>query len=97
MYLNIPSAAMIGLSNKGNELNELTIVAPMDGFSRFTNSFEKDLESPSKSVIFKCGIANFSSLMGGITSIYSKDREISTYDRVICNFLIKRTVLFFCV
>ena len=57
MYLNIPSAAMIGLSNRGSELNELMTVAPIDCLSLFSSSLTKVLESPWKSVILRCGMA----------------------------------------
>lgn len=46
MYLNMPSAAIIGLSNKGRELKELIIVAPMDCRRRRTNYLAKALDSP---------------------------------------------------
>ena len=43
MYLNIPSAAMMGLSKRGSELKELITVAPIDCLNLFSSYFAKVL------------------------------------------------------
>ena len=43
MYLNIPSAAIMGLSNRGSELNELMTVAPIDCLNLFSSYFANAL------------------------------------------------------
>lgn len=63
---------MIGLSNRESELNEFAIVLPMDCFNLLTKLFTNYLLSPSKSLTLRCGMLILSSLMGGISTIYSK-------------------------
>ena len=60
MYLNIPSTTIIGLSKNGKALKELAIVPPIDCFSFPTIVFPSSFGSPSKLLIFKCGIDAFS-------------------------------------
>jgi hypothetical protein len=72
IYLKIPSKTMIGLSKKGRALKELAIVLPIDCFNLLTNSFANSFGCPVKSVILRCGTEILSSLMEGMSSMYSE-------------------------